>query len=91
MQVDGKIMHYTAEMVLLFNRFFQSAFGIGGDRCILHFDEPSLCATYISKSEEGILPLLLSLNVKKSAGHNDIRNGFVKGYAQWVAKYITIF
>lgn len=41
-------------------------------------------------SESGVLNLLLDLNIKKSPGPDEIPNAFLKRYALWCAKYLTL-
>lgn len=40
--------------------------------------------------EEGEINLLLNIYVKKSPGPDGILNAFLKRYAEWVAKYLSI-
>lgn len=41
-------------------------------------------------SEQGVFNLLLNIDSKKSPGPDEIPNEFLKRYAEWVSKYLTI-
>lgn len=41
-------------------------------------------------TEAGVFELLLNLNVRKSCGPDDLPNAFLKRYAEWSSKFLTI-
>lgn len=44
----------------------------------------------ISICQPGVLSLLLAIKDKKSGGPDNIPNTFLKRYAEWVSKYLTL-
>lgn len=86
--VDEKIALERAEN---FNSFFSSVF-TEDDGTLPSLSDasnrPPVSDPLIN--EEGVLNLLLHIDIKKSAGPDGIPNEFLYRYAQWVAKYLTI-
>lgn len=78
-----------------FNQFFHSVFQCSvsdagvtlGDRPVLN---ESVTMEEISISQEGVFALLLELDEKKSGGPDNIPNTFLKRYAEWTSKFLTV-
>lgn len=74
-----------------FNSFFSSVFT--RDNGVLpDFTDESVRPPFddIKIDEQGVFNLLLNINTKKSTGPDGIPNEFLKRYAEWVSKFLTI-
>lgn len=74
-----------------FNIFFRGVF-VNAEGAIEDFNFSATGSTMgdIIITEEGVFSLLLNLDVKKSTGPDKIPNEFLKRYAEWVSKFLTI-
>lgn len=93
--VDNRDVVEDADIAKAFNEFFHSVFEVSasdvGD-CLLErlVDDDTVSMGEVVISEEGIFSLLLELDDKKSAGPDNIPNMFLKRYAEWGAKFLTV-
>lgn len=88
MRIDDNVVSDRSKISFEFNRYFQSVFSTEiSESNTIPSDERSDAYSFIS--EQGIVSLLLSLNVKKSTGPDGLPNMFLRRYAEWVAKYFT--
>lgn len=79
-----------AEIAEALNNYFYSVFteDDGAAPSVPCCDEiPAI--SDLNVSEEGVLSLLLNLDVKKSPGIDTIPNAFLVRYSEWCAKYLT--
>lgn len=73
-----------------FNSYFQSVFSCDSNAGPPFTALKHSSITNINISEDGVLNLVLNLNVKKSAGPDGIPNQFLVRYALWMSQYLTI-
>lgn len=89
--IDGTARTDKKEMADALNNYFCSVF-TDDDGIIPHFmtleEVPPI--DDISISEEGILSILLKLDVKKSSGIDGTPNTFLHRYAEWCAKFLCL-
>lgn len=92
LDADGSIVD-SAQIANMYNDYFHSVFSAPEvpktnlDTCSLS----ELCTLPdVVISEEGILSILLEMDTKKSIGPDCIPSEFLKRYAEWVAKYLSV-
>lgn len=84
--IKGNRVNEKTETAVEFNRFLQSVFTReSSQQEAISFEDDVQNLT----SEQGILSLLLKSPGKKSPGPEALPNAFLKGYAEWVPKYLT--
>lgn len=84
--INGNLVSNKTRMAVDFNRFFKSVFA---RESIQHEAIPCEDDVNNLTLEQGVLSLLLSLDIKKSSGQVGLPSAFLKRYAEWVAKYIN--
>lgn len=82
--INGNLVSNKTRMAVDFNRFFKSVFA---RESIQHEAIPCEDDVNNLTLEQGVLSLLLSLDIKKSSGQVGLPSAFLKRYAEWVAKY----
>lgn len=89
--IDGETVTDKCLIAKTFNQFFCSVF-TNDDGRKPTFNPSIECPPIdnISVTEEGILSLLLNLNIKKSPGMDGIPTAFLMRYAEWCSKYLCI-
>lgn len=88
-EIDGVETSDSSVISNAFKDYFKSVFTT--DNGVLEtFDMAGPPLSDIVISEQGVFNLLLKLDVKKSSGPDGVPNEFLKRYAQWVSKYLTI-
>lgn len=87
--IDDKPVCDSLAIATSFNTYFQSVFTTDNLEMIT-FPSNSQCSVDdISISVEGVLNLILNINVKKSSGPDDIPNVFLHRYSLWTSRYLT--
>lgn len=87
--VGGILTHNNARIANAFNDHFKSVFSC--DNSVLPiFETVSPRMPDIVVSEQGILNMLVNLNIRKSSGPDNIPNAFLKRYAEWMSKYLHV-
>lgn len=88
---ENDIVNDTKVIANLFNRYFKSVFthddGLAPN-CESYYGCPPIENVFVG--EAGVLALLLNLDDKKSSVPDEISNAFLKRYAEWCAKYLSI-
>lgn len=91
--MNGTVLHDQGRIASHYNTFFQSVFSPRSCGDQSHnkksgphsSDMPDVKITY-----EGVVSLLLNINVKQSSGPDDIPNAFLRRYSEWIGHYLTI-
>lgn len=87
--VNGVLSDDNAVIAEAFNLHFRSVFTHdNGSMPYFHASYPPLSDVTIN--ENGILNMLLNLDIKKSPGPDGLPNEFLKRYAPWVSKYLHV-
>lgn len=88
--VDETVVSNGREIAEAFNGYFSTMFTL--ENGILPHYPPSHLSGIpdFEVSDEGILNLLLRLDVKKATGPDGIPNIFLRRYAEWISKYLLV-
>lgn len=91
LQVNNVSIHDKTQIAEALNKYFCSVF-TKDDSTTPSFVsfEDVLPIGDVCITEEGVLSLLLNLDVKKSQGADEIPNAFLVRYAEWSAKYLCL-
>lgn len=91
LKVAGEHVSDKAKLANCFNLYFKSTFTIDNNTHPT-FDAPTNTPPLndLTICEDGIFSLLLDLDVKKSTGIDNVPNAFLRRYAEWCAKYLTV-
>lgn len=87
--LNGNICSDPVSVAEAFNNFFNSTYTSPTDMASISQEHGSHCEDDIVISKEGIIELLLKLDVKKSSGPDKIPNEFLKRYCEWVALFLV--
>lgn len=87
--VNNAVCNNPPEIAQEFNNFFASVFSEKDESTAvdLEFQNHSDASTFFSK--EGIVDMLLKLDVKKSPGPDKIPNEYLRRYCEWTACFLV--
>lgn len=91
LSIGDTVLDDNFEIAKTLNTYFCSVFTQdNGNTPNISLFEEILPIDDVSVSEDGVLAMLLKLDIKKSPGIDEIPNAFLVRYAEWCAKYLTL-